>query len=111
MKQLENVTDDVEGIFSIVKECVNEVHNGNEVIHKIDMTKEELSEFIDSLIPIHYNDIWEVAQKLNLGHVSIRQNYIHPEMTVYTFLQGAITQVYYGKFTETLIEMGVPELQ
>lgn len=49
MKQLENVTDDVEGIFSIVKECVNEVHNGDEIIHKIDMTKEELSEFIDSL--------------------------------------------------------------
>lgn len=82
-----------------------------EYLEQYDGNVDNIADFIDSLIPIDYNDIWEVAQNLNLGHVNIRQNYIHPEMTVYTFLQGAITQVYYGKFTEALVEMGIPELE
>ena len=87
--------------YEIVKEYL-EQYNGNE---------DNIAEFIDSLIPIHYNDIWEVAQKLNLGHTLISEVPSHPELTVYTLLQGLITQEYYSKFTEALIDMGVPELQ
>ena len=53
-----------------------------EYLEQYDGNEDNIAEFIDSLISIYNNDIWEVAQKLNLGHVSIRQNYIHQEMTV-----------------------------
>lgn len=83
----------------------------NEYSEQYNSHEDNVAEFIDSLIPIHYNDIWEVAQSLNLGHLLVTEVPLHPEMTVYTLLQGLITQQYYMKFTEALIDMGIPELQ
>lgn len=80
----------------------SEQYNGNE---------DNVAEFIDGLVPIYHNDIWEVAQSLNLGHLLVTEVPLHPEMTVYTLLQGLITQQYYMKFTEALIDIGIPELQ
>ncbi len=82
-----------------------------EYLEEYTMDDGNLAEFIDSLVPIHYNDIWDVAQKHNLGHTIISEMSLHPEMTVYTLLQGAIIQVYYSEFTQALIDMGIPELE
>ena len=41
--------DDITKIFEMLKKCVVEVHNGDEIINSVDMTVEELSEFIESL--------------------------------------------------------------
>ena len=42
-------TSDVEDIFTMVKRCINEVHDGENIYHKIDMSDKELDEFILNL--------------------------------------------------------------
>ena len=36
-------------IFQLIKSCIMEVHTGEDVINAVDVTEEELSEFIDSM--------------------------------------------------------------
>ena len=84
----------------------------NEYLEQYNGHEDNIAEYIDGLVPIYYNDIWAVSQRLDLGHTIFSEmGIIDPEMTIYTLLQGAITKVYYSKFSEALIDMGVPELQ
>ena len=41
--------NDISKVFEMLKKCISQVHNGNEVINSIDMKPKEISEFIDSL--------------------------------------------------------------
>ena len=48
--KLNNVSNtETESVFEILKKCILEVHNGDEIINSVDMKPEEISEFIDSL--------------------------------------------------------------
>ena len=40
---------EISSIFEILKKCILEVHNGDEIINSVDMKPQEISEFIDSL--------------------------------------------------------------
>jgi len=39
----------IQSIFEMIKRCVNEVHDGEEVHNKVDISEKELDEFIDSM--------------------------------------------------------------
>jgi len=39
----------IQSIFEMIKRCVNEVHNGEDVHNKVDISEKELDEFIDSM--------------------------------------------------------------
>ena len=41
--------DEIEDIFKMVYRCVQEIHDGEKVYHKIDMSEKELVDFVDSL--------------------------------------------------------------
>ena len=41
--------DEIEDIFKMVYRCVHEIHDGEKVYHKIDMSEKELVDFVDSL--------------------------------------------------------------
>jgi len=49
MKNVNIIDGDVHVIFDILKNCISEVHNGDEIVNRVDITNEELSEFVDSL--------------------------------------------------------------
>ena len=49
MTNITEDTNDVEDVFSLIKRCVHEIHDGEKVYNKIDMSDDELEEFIDSL--------------------------------------------------------------
>ena len=52
LNDMTNITEDandVEDVFSLIKRCVHEIHDGEKVYNKIDMSDDELEEFIDSL--------------------------------------------------------------
>ena len=52
LNDMTNITEDannVEDVFSLIKRCVHEIHDGEKVYNKIDMSDSELDEFIDSL--------------------------------------------------------------
>ena len=42
-------TNNVEDIFTMVKRCINEVHDGENIYHKVDMSDKELDEFVLNL--------------------------------------------------------------
>ena len=42
-------TGEVSSMFDMIKRCVYEIHDGEKVYHKIDMSEKELVDFVDSL--------------------------------------------------------------
>ena len=50
---------ETESVFEILKKCILEVHNGDEIINSIDMKPEEISEFIDSLNTQQFESIMQ----------------------------------------------------
>ena len=54
MGQDMNSSDDV---FKMVKRCVNEIHEGEKVFSKIDISESELEEFVDSLTAEQFSGI------------------------------------------------------
>ena len=52
----EDVTDS-EDVFKMVRKCVHEIHDGEKVYNKIDMSESELEEFIDSLTSDQFSKV------------------------------------------------------
>jgi len=50
---------ETESVFEILKKCILEVHNGDEIINSVDMKPEEISEFIDSLNTQQFESIMQ----------------------------------------------------
>ena len=48
---------DITNIFEMIKRCVHEVHDGETVYNKIDMSESELDEFIDSMSTENFEKI------------------------------------------------------
>ena len=38
-----------ENIFSLIKKCIQEIHDGEDVHHRVDMSEKELNDFIESM--------------------------------------------------------------
>jgi len=49
MTDISTNTNDVEDVFSMIKRCVHEIHDGEKVYNRVDVSDTELDEFIDSL--------------------------------------------------------------
>ena len=49
MKNLGDQTKEIENVFGLLKTCIHEIHDGDTIYNKIDMSEQELEEFIDSL--------------------------------------------------------------
>ena len=58
-----------------------------------------LHEFIDSLVPIRYTDIWDVAWAYDLGHFALGFEQASGH-TVYEFFQHEISNIYHDEFAE-----------
>jgi len=50
-------TDAVEDTFSMIRRCVHEIHDGDKVYNKVDMSDSELDEFIDSLLGEQFENL------------------------------------------------------
>ena len=61
MKDMTNIqigtNTETEQLFDMIKTCVDEIHDGEEIHARIDITDKELEEFIDSLSTAHLEDI------------------------------------------------------
>jgi hypothetical protein len=60
LNDMTDVDDDLGGIgdvFSMIKRCVHEIHDGEKVYNKIDMSESELEEFIDSLTSDQFSKV------------------------------------------------------
>ena len=49
MKNVSDRTKEVDNVFSLLKTCIHEIHDGDTIHSRIDMTEKEIEEFVDSL--------------------------------------------------------------
>jgi hypothetical protein len=52
-----DATGQIKVIFEMVKSCVDEIHDGDTVHNKIDMTSDELEEFIGNMSTDHFTNV------------------------------------------------------
>ena len=61
---------EVKSIFSMIKRCINEVHDGETIHNKVDMSEKELDDFIDSMSTSHFEDLTNFFETMpKLQHV------------------------------------------
>ena len=62
--------DTATSVFSILQQCVHEVHHGDTIYHKVDMTDKDLEEFIDSFSTEQFELVTEFFETMpKLRHI------------------------------------------
>ena len=51
------VVQETDQIFTLIKRCINEIHDGETIHNRIDISEKELDEFIDSLTTKTFEDL------------------------------------------------------
>ena len=54
-----NALGETKSLFEMVKRCIHEVHDGEKVYHKVDMSEKDLEDFIDSMSSKNFESIGE----------------------------------------------------
>ena len=54
-----NLDDEVESMFSVIKNCIRQVYDSNNVYEKIDMAEEDLNEFVESMTHEQFEKVQE----------------------------------------------------
>lgn len=54
-----NLDDEVESMFSVIKTCIRQVYDSNNVYEKIDMAEEDLNEFVESMTHEQFEKVQE----------------------------------------------------
>ena len=49
VKGILNSTKDIDMVFTVLNKCVHEIHHGEKIYNRVDISDEELNEFIDSM--------------------------------------------------------------
>lgn len=54
-----NLDDEVESMFSVIKACIRQVYDSNNVYEKIDMAEQDLDEFVESMTHEQFEKVQE----------------------------------------------------
>ena len=57
MTDVKGDQQETEQIFTLIKRCINEIHDGKTIHNRIDISEKELDEFIDSLTTKTFEDL------------------------------------------------------
>lgn len=60
--------EQTKGLFSVIKKCIHEVHDGEEIYRRVDMSEKDLDNFIDSMTTQNFeklSDFFESMPKLS----------------------------------------------
>jgi hypothetical protein len=61
---------EIKSLFHMIKSCVNEIHDGEEIHHRIDMQDNELEDFLDSMSTENFEKVSEFFETMpKLKHV------------------------------------------
>jgi hypothetical protein len=72
MTDITENTDTVEDTFSMVRRCVHEIHDGEKIYNKVDMSDSELKEFIDSFTSEQFEKVNEFFDSMPKVQHSIK---------------------------------------
>ena len=63
-------TGEIKSIFEMIKRCVHEIHDGEEVHHRVDMSEKDLEAFIDSMSTANFEALGKFFETMpKLVHV------------------------------------------
>ena len=66
---------DVKSIFGMIKRCIHEIHDGETIHNKVDMSEKELDVFIDSMSTQHFENLTQFFDTMpKLQHVIKTKN-------------------------------------
>ena len=66
---------DVKSIFGMIKRCIHEIHDGETIHNKVDMSEKELDVFIDSMSTQHFENLTQFFNTMpKLLHVVTTKN-------------------------------------
>ena len=51
--------EQTKGLFSVIKKCIHEVHDGEEIYRRVDMSEKDLEDFIDSMSSKNFESVGE----------------------------------------------------
>jgi len=54
-----NALGETKSLFEMIKRCIHEVHDGEEVYHRVDMSEKDLEDFIDSMSSKNFEAVGE----------------------------------------------------
>ena len=57
ISRLGNKGKGTENIFKMIKKCIHEIHNGEDVHHRVDMAEKELDNFIESMSSKNFESV------------------------------------------------------
>jgi len=57
MTDINYETNAIEDVFSMIKKCVHEIHDGEKVYNKVDMSDSELQEFVENLTTEQFENL------------------------------------------------------
>ena len=66
---------DVKSVFGMIKRCIHEIHDGETIHNKVDMSEKELDVFIDSMSTQHFESLTQFFDTMpKLLHVVTTKN-------------------------------------
>ena len=77
LSDMQGFTDDgeVKSIFEMIKKCIHEVHDGETVHHRVDMSENDLEAFIDSMSTTNFENVGKFFETMpKLVHVVVVKN-------------------------------------
>ena len=54
-----NALGETKSLFEMVKRCIHEVHDGEEIYRRVDMSEKDLEDFIDSMSSKNFESVGE----------------------------------------------------
>ena len=70
VKGILNTKNEIEMVFSVLSNCIHEIHHGEKIYNRVDISDEELNEFIDSMSNEQLQMVIEFFNTMpNLRHV------------------------------------------
>ena len=64
MKKIANDSSQVEQVFEVLTQCVHEIHFGEQIFHRIDITEKDINEFIDQLTGEQFEKVGEFFETM-----------------------------------------------
>jgi len=62
MAGLKSAASEMETLFHVINNCVNEIHDGDDVYRKVDMSDKDINEFMDSLSTTQFESVTKFFQ-------------------------------------------------
>ena len=59
MKKMSSNKNEMDNVFGLLKSCIYEIHDGDTVYNKVDMTAKEIEEFVDNLNTAQFESLMD----------------------------------------------------